>query len=487
MDAPLTSSSPRWWRVWLLAAVLFAVLLVQNAGILNAGFGVSHDGTNAAVWGTGSRAMREVGLVESRFGGVAPGQTYANHPPGILAETFVAESLLGEHRWVTRLPAILSSAVALVLLVGLLRELGFGPAPTAFGATVFATSDMFLSFGTMLDTPVTSLPFSLAAVWLVARAHRERSVPVAAAAAVGFGSAVSGWQSTVFVGVAGAALLALGRRNRPARTTGIAAIGGATAGLLIDVLWVRWVYGSLGSFLDQARGRSSGVTVADSINQQVSNLVDLVPIAAVVGGVGLVLMVRARRDRLVVAVAVVPTVLYALIFREGAFQHHYWNYSLMIGLAIGAAALAHQLVERRHDLGRAVVVAIALLVGVSFVLPSAARDSRDAQLDGAQLVQAAVADHPDGAPRIVLVEGADLLGPIRYEAGAEPLSVPTVDDLPAVATRIPDGYLVTSERRWPADAWTRLRADATSAAGPLILVRLDRVGQIVDDSDAVDP
>lgn len=466
--------------MWIFAAVLFALFLVQNASVLDRGFGVSHDGVNGAVWGTGSRAMRELGIVESRFGGRAPEQVYANHPPGILAETYVAESVLGEHRWVTRLPAVLSSAAALALTVLVLRELGFGRGATALGVAVVGTSDMFVSFGAMLDTPVTSFPLSLAAVWIVARAHRGRYVHPVAAVAVGLGGAVSGWQSTVFCGLAVASVAWIGRDDQRWRTVATPLALGVGAGLALDLAWMRWVHGSLDTAIEQARQRSQGVDLGESIGRQTSNLQDLVPIAILIGGLGLALLLARRRHVVLVAATVLPTVLYALVFAEGGYRHHYWNYSILAGLALGAAAVGQEVLDRRPDLRLLGPLAIAALVGLSFVLPSAAQEVRDSQQGIPDLI-AAAAEDGEGAPAVGLINGSgSQLSPISYEAGAPAFIIPTADDVAEAATERPAAYLLTNTSAWPSDVAAELLDGALATDGELAILPLDRAAEIFE-------
>ena len=135
---------------------------------------------------------------------------------------------------------MLSSAAALAMTVVVLREQGLGPWATATGVTVMATSEMFLADGTMLDTPVTSLPFSLAALWVAMRIHHRRSVPVWAAFAIAAAAALSGWQSTTFCGVALLYLTWRSRHDQEVRPVALASDAGLVVGLATDLLWARW-------------------------------------------------------------------------------------------------------------------------------------------------------------------------------------------------------------------------------------------------------
>jgi hypothetical protein len=143
--------------------VLLAVLFLTHGwSTIGAELGDSHDGRNAAVWSLGSKSLREVGPVESRLGTrTALGGTYANHPPLIYLETTLAEVVGGPARAATRAPAWLGSLATIVLLTILLRDAGLGMVSAAVGVAAVAITPMFLVYGTMLDTPVTSLPFGI--------------------------------------------------------------------------------------------------------------------------------------------------------------------------------------------------------------------------------------------------------------------------------------------------------------------------------------
>ena len=126
--------------------------------------------------------------------------------------------LTGERPVALRAPALLASLAALVLLAALLRDAGFGLGDVAGGLAVAGTSAMFLTYGAMLDTPVLSLPFGLAAVWAAQRAWQGRPPPRPVLLATGLVAALAGWQSLL------AAVLAVGpdpalpvRRRAPGR------------------------------------------------------------------------------------------------------------------------------------------------------------------------------------------------------------------------------------------------------------------------------
>lgn len=161
-------------RPLLMVVLLGALLLVHASAWLASPFGETHDGRNAAVWGLASRALRNEPLGSDLGGQLGPGYRYANHPPLIVAETAAAETVAGENRLVTRSPAWAGSLVALALVSWLLLDTGLSPVAVAAGVTVTFGSGMFLVYGTMLDTPVTSFPVTIAVLIAWQRARQRR-------------------------------------------------------------------------------------------------------------------------------------------------------------------------------------------------------------------------------------------------------------------------------------------------------------------------
>jgi len=67
-----------------ILGALAVVFLLNASPWLGSGFGESHDGRNAAVWGLASRALREDPIKNHLGGDLGPGYRYADHPPLII-------------------------------------------------------------------------------------------------------------------------------------------------------------------------------------------------------------------------------------------------------------------------------------------------------------------------------------------------------------------------------------------------------------------
>ena len=387
-------------RLALLAAPVFAsiLLVLVCASRMDAPFSPSFDGFNTAVWATGSQAVRTDGWWATRLGATA-GPTgedvpYAHHPPLVRVEITAAELALGEHRWVDRLPALLSSLAAIWCCWGWLGACGFSPGPRALGVLAVGGSGAMLTYGAMANMEVVWLPTAFALLW--AWQHAER--------------AGGGWWSCFLLGVLGCtaahqgillvgALAVLGlvqarsarRRLRPHESAALAA---SVAGALTFVVWAWWAAGGLGDLMDIARTRSGAEHGwGEFVRAQAEHSLVLFGIVALVCLLAGPFLTRERpalTGQLVVIWAV--GLSYAVVFRQGATIHPYWNAALVRAVALGAGLLGTRLARAdRRALPVAVVLAVAMAVPAGIVA------ERNAHLgDGAGLVARVVGERGDG-------------------------------------------------------------------------------------------
>lgn len=436
----------RWLAPLLLVLVVSGVFLAASAPWIAARFGESHDGRNAAVWGSSSRALREEGVVASRFGGIGDEKTYANHPPGIIASTYVAERIGGETRIVTRAPAWIASIATIALLVVLLIDAGFSSAATAAGVIVSCTSAMFVLYGSMLDTPVTALPYAVATVVICQRAVQDRPPPWWLFGLLGAAASLSGWQAVVFVGFAGAWMAGHALRRRRPLAPVVALAVGAVAGLVVTFTWIHWVYGNFTGFTNNARYRTDDATWTTALHSNLVHLQDLLPFAAAIAIVGLVAGVvgfAGSRYRALALVTVVPVVVYAAAFRGASEMHDYWNFALVVPFAVGAA-IAFSWVEARLS-GRfgaqtgIVVVVLASLIGmVSLARPSDAELTLRSSLGTPALLDVAADLAPSEGPVVAFVSAGGANSPwIHYESHRDALVLDGFDELHELAADQP--------------------------------------------------
>jgi uncharacterized membrane protein YfcA len=118
--------------------------------------------------------------------------------------------------------------------------------------------------------------------------------------------------------------------------------GTAIAAILI-ALWIWWAYhGHVGEFFQRAlhrvgAGDSGRVTLRQMTRRQIGYFSDLFPV-----GKWLVVPLAAlglldRRTWPLVAASLGTVIGYALLFRNGAYDHGYWLYCILLPLALGAA------------------------------------------------------------------------------------------------------------------------------------------------------
>ena len=391
-----------------------------------------------------SRALRE-DLIGSRLGGEsAPGYTYANHPPLIIGETALAETIAGEHRVVTRSPAWLGSIVALGLLCWLLLDAGLSRTAVAAGVVSTWGSAMFLVYGTMLDTPVTSLPFSLAILLAWQRSRQDRPWPVPVLFALGFLAVLAGWQSFACTAVAVAAL-ACDAIRRPRRWRQALAIGsGALVGLVLTFAWIRWVYGSFTPLLDRRTYRSGGSGLPESVRVQLSNLWGLMPLALIVGAIGVIFAVRDPRVRALLGLSAAAMIGYGFVFHGGAEMHDYWNYAALVPLAVAASAGFDHLVRTATVSRRRFITVGSLLVATSCLMfsvtqPTSAEYSFETGTGTVDLVRVAQRlPHDDGPVVAYLAADGVLSRWIEYDTGAPGLALHDSADLDRLADREPN-------------------------------------------------
>ena len=386
-----------------LVILVIALFLAQGWTAIGAELGDSHDGRNAAVWSMGSESLREVGPVASRLGTRTElGGTYANHPPLIYLETALAEVVGGPARAATRAPAWLGSLATIVLLTVMLRDAGLRIVSAAVGVTAVAITPMFLVYGTMLDTPVTSLPFGVSLLLVAQRLHLGRRVHPLVAFTLAVLAPLSGWQSLILAALVGAWAglgLVRGARQRPPR---LALVGGALTGFVALAVWMLWAFdGSVDTLVQQFLFRTGQSTIEVGYWELLQ--LQLVAVHAMFGLVlvavaaaGLLLALRGHRFRALAGATLLVTLPYPVLFPVGAVIHDYWNYwfllPLSVGIAVGfdlvlEATAGRPMVERAAPL-MAGLMAVSATVAMSLSPPPPEQMIVDGVAAGEVLVDA---------------------------------------------------------------------------------------------------
>lgn len=399
---------PAWKRVWAVAALVALLLVAFVAPRLAAPPGDSHDGRNAGTWGLGARALVD-DPVGSRLGAVRPdGTVYANHPPAVVVAASVATVGTGGHPLGLRLPALAASLASLALLVVLLRTAGLSPLATALGIAVAGTSAMFLTYGTMLDTPVLAMPTVLAALVAVERARRAMPLPAWAVGAIGLAGGLVSWTGLLAALLAAAVLLAAPGPRRQRVGTAALLAGGVILGGLASVGWAWWAHGDLDALRAVADQRTE--QPPEWWEAQRTYLLDLFgPIRLGLVVVGVAVALVRRRHRLVLAASLLPVLLWARAMGNAAAIHDYWNYLGIVALALAtgiavdglAAALSNDEVARlRRPLLGAAAVAVGVIALAGPLAPSVAELTIRTGNPGGELVQGL--ERPSAPDEVVL-------------------------------------------------------------------------------------
>ncbi|MGI8777617.1 MAG: hypothetical protein ACR2LJ_09595 [Acidimicrobiales bacterium] len=449
---------PRGRRPALLLLALAAVLFLGFAArTIPAPFGDSHDGRNAGVWASGGRSLLERGSIESRLGTRSPENgVYANHPPLLYVETALFEAVGGRSATTIRAPAWLGSLATLALLTALLLQRGLRPAAVGAAVVLVAATPMLLVYGSMLDTPVTSLPFGLAVLLVWERARIGKRVPWPLASGLTAVAVLAGWQSLLLAALVGGWALVRLLRRSDRRTVDAAFVGGAVVGGLLLVGWLLWAFGgTLGPLLSQFRRRSgqdSPIRLDVLVGFVRQDTASMFGLAALLGVVGLVVAFADRRTRGLAAVAISVTLPYALVFRNAMMNHDYWNFWFLVPMAVGLAAAFDRLLRVRgatpwRDVAVGTVAALfAFLLTVG--LATRPDGSEWATLEGRRAGTAALSQRLDPGQLSAWYTGA-VGKPAAWLglATGRPAVVVPVADLAALAAAYPHDLVLVGRMR----------------------------------------
>lgn len=363
-DPRMEAGRPLRSRVGLLLVVLLAVVFVlQIAPHAGAPFGASHDGFNGSIWSAGSRALRERGVVASKFGGafdVELPKGYAHHPPLIYSVFATSESILGQRPAATRWPIILGSTLSLFAAYLLLREMQIHALPAALAVCLAFATPMFFVYGGLPDTAMLGLPLATVLLLLWQRHRSGRPVNPVLIGFAAAASALASWQG-MLTAVAVSAF-ALWRLRRHKEAVAVVVPLATLLAVVAVFAWVYWVYGSFDELWQVSEGRSSA-SLMQSLDAQFEYARSLFPLTWALIPVAFAAAVALRTTRAVGMTAVAVVVAYGLFFRRGALIHDYWNYWAVLPLAIGLAVVLNWLF-RRIPLGAWPVVPI---IGLAMV------------------------------------------------------------------------------------------------------------------------
>lgn len=432
----------------VIALVVLAPLLASLAVLivasdrLDAPFSPSFPGFNTAVWATGSRAVRADGWWETRLG-AASGPTgstvpYAHHPPLVRVEVAVAETLLGEHRWVDRLPALLSSLAAIWLCWGWLGACGFSPGPRSLGVLALGGTSLMLTYGVMLNMEAIWLPIAFALLWAWQRAERNGG-GYWSCFALGLLGCTAAHQGMLLAGgLAVLGIVAARRQRRRLLPHERALVASTITGVGLFFTWAIWASGGVSDLIRIARERSGAeFSWGEFLSAQVDHSMSVFGAVAIMCLIAGLVLVR-RRPRLIGQMVVVcaVTLAYALAFRQGATIHEYWNAAALPAVALGGALLGERLAESWPRVLPAVCTVAALLMLLSAVNVTRIQFNGDA---AGYLARTA---GERGDP--VLYSTEIVSEWVTYESGRPVTPVYSCRSVQRLAARAPDATVLTS-------------------------------------------
>jgi hypothetical protein len=288
---------------------------------------------------------------------------------------------------------LVSSLVVLVLMALLFAATGLPSGPAAVGLLFAFATPMFTMFGAMTEPHVLGLApmTALALLWQRIRIGFEPSTWVLGSVAAI--ATLTSWQGGLFAASIAAALLLVPRRRWAAASV---LTGTAVAATLVG-LWILWAYhGDLRDFFDRAlhrvgTGGVGQVTFRQMLRHQMGYFTDLYPVGRWLVVPAAALGVLDQRTRPLVVVSLVTVLGYALLFRNGAYDHNYWLYCILLPLSLSAVVAADAMARwlHRHSWLRAAPpvlgATLVVLLGVALWRPSKEHDQwRYAARIGAQ-------------------------------------------------------------------------------------------------------
>lgn len=470
---------------WLLVP-LFVSVLVGLVGLkrLDAPFSPAFEGFNAATWARGAQAVSENGWLDARLGGRRGDSSYAHHPPLVQIEASVAGAVFGDHRWAYRTMALLSMLAAVWCCWGWLGALGFSPGPRSLGLLIASGTSLAVGYSVMLNMEIVWMPLAFALLWAWSAAHRENNSDPASSsrlvltcgvlAAAGSLAAHQGILLAAGLGIAG--VVWSHRQGRPTAATDRAILLGAAVGTVGFLVWVIWVTGGTTDLWHTATVRSAdGVGWLSFARAQVRHGLDLFGVMGLVALViGVTLLTAQDRRRRTIALAVVgSTLLYSVVFRQGATIHEYWNAGLLPAVALAGAAIGERLAQvAPRALLAAVVLAAANMVLVSWATPKTILVE-----DVGRVTHLAAS----GSHRLYTTERAADWS--TYEAGRKVHQVTDCPAVRAVAEARPDAMVIASvhwvNERAPEHAWESLGRVASLREPGAVLVSPQALDDIV--------
>jgi len=362
----------------------WAVPLAAGAALMCIGIGRPWTGSydaNGALYSTAARNYLRHGLVATRGGQVCNAgemepsafRFYSHHPPGVSLAMAASFALFGVHEWSARLPFVAFTLAATGILFYVVCALG-GRLAGFFAAFLFAVQPMVAFYGRMPDHEAPAAFFALAQVacyvrWRVEGGRRWLALGCVAAF-------VGVWFAWVVVLMPFLLLAVQWLTQRREAGPMLLPVAAGALGFATVLGHVALVGGGLGELWGTLAQRT-GSQVAEGGAVASFGLLDFLgrhwtyfatAFSGVVGCVSLVwlagLRVRRRVESLLVAALAAFALFNILAFRQGSFEHIYYQYYLAMPLAMAAGRALADLCRARRAVWFLLALWVAGVAGV---------------------------------------------------------------------------------------------------------------------------
>lgn len=355
-------------RGWLGVGLITAVVAATWVPLLGAPFGDNHSGGITGRYALHLRNLQEKGLIDSHLGAdwqPYSQEPYAHHPPLRNMLDALFGSLPGDGEYQLRIAPFLLALLAIPAAAALLRGLGIRWAPTLLAVGLMVVTGYFWIYGHLRYDLGLILALSALIVQLRQRSRPPRWM-VIVTCAVALMATLQSWPG---IATATALLLWLAVARRIDRVT--VAVGLTTAaGVAISLAYMIGVHG-VGPLLRQTDERTSSAsyTAADFLVRQSNYAFDLLPAwYLILFPIGLLAGLVNRRTRTYLAVSTVFAAGWVLVLHNGAYNHNFWAFLVLVPGLVGMGALLDRLASgipaRRVAVG-ATVAALALTTGAA--------------------------------------------------------------------------------------------------------------------------
>lgn len=363
--------------IFLLAGLLLSVGLRED-------YRHKHEDNNA-LHATFARSHLQLGLPTTKGQDVyyAPETAetilYGHHPsgPGLLLAG-VMKVTGGDSPALVRAVAISFHLAALVLFYLLVERLA-GARTALLAALLFAILPMGAFYGRMLNHEILVMPFAILLVWQYLdflRDERDSSLLRFVLATVA--GAAFGWV-IFFVGAACLLHSAI-RWRRGEKRARLFFIAGSLAGAFVFALFVLHITWAAGGEIGELRrifikriGAGGEYGPVEWITKMIGFHRRHFTATGTVASIWLLWSAVSKKTtdgsalrqptaEVAAAIFLVGGLVYAIVFNWGAWQHHYWQYPMLPGVAIATALALRSLIvwSKASKIRRAIVAFIVL-------------------------------------------------------------------------------------------------------------------------------